>query len=110
MNIQEGACLQPVAPHLNGRIRGNHLAAERSRRLLAATLPGTLWTVYVVEAGDPRLHPKVLGVVHVQLLGHELLQPVRVLYKQAGRGVIAMSTQYKCKEVAKPIKNSTISR
>lgn len=55
------------------------LAAEGRGSLLAATLPGAVGAVDVVEAGNATLDAEVLVVVLAQLLSGELLQAIGIL-------------------------------
>eukprot|EP00964_Phaeocystis_antarctica_P082132 scaffold51468_cov56-Phaeocystis_antarctica.AAC.4 len=55
VDVAEGARLLAVAPHLELLLRGDRLAAEGGRRLLAAALPRAARAVDVVEAADARL-------------------------------------------------------
>lgn len=59
-----------------------HLAAESSRCLLTATLPGSVGAVDVVETRHSHLDAEVLAVVHSQLLTRKLLQSVCILWLQ----------------------------
>merc|ERR1719454_1076727 len=79
VNVAEGARLHAIAPHLELLGRRDGFAAESSWRLLAAPLPRAAWAVDVVEAAEAALHAEVRIVVHQQLLGHQLLEAVRIL-------------------------------
>lgn len=56
-----------------------YLATEGSRRLLTTTLPGALWTIYVVEPRDAALNAEVLTIVFSHLFGRQLLKAVGIL-------------------------------
>lgn len=57
----------------------SHLAAESSRGLLPATLPGAVGAVDVVEASHAALDAEVGVVVLAQLLSDQLLQAIGIL-------------------------------
>mmetsp|Transcript_1154 Transcript_1154/g.4037 ORF Transcript_1154/g.4037 Transcript_1154/m.4037 type:complete len:402 (+) Transcript_1154:601-1806(+) len=82
----EGPGLLSVTPHLHLVPGGEDLSAEGSGGLLPSPLPSSVGSVDVVESGDPALHLKVLAVVHVDLLGRQLLQAVGVL-RGSGPGI-----------------------
>jgi len=81
VDIRVRADGRPVAPRLDrapiGRL--SHLAAHRSRRLLAAPGPGALRAVAVLEAGNPHLHAMVPSVRLQHALRIELLPPILVV-------------------------------
>ena len=59
--------------------QGPHLAAEGSRSLFPAALPGAVGAVDVVEPRDADIDAEVLAVVHAQLFARQLLQAIRIL-------------------------------
>jgi len=68
MQVHAGICARAQA-----QCRSTHLAADGSRGLLTAALPGAKGAVHVVEAGNAAVDAKVVVVVLVQLLGAQLL-------------------------------------
>ena len=88
VDVAEGARLLAVAPHLERLRRRDRFAAEGGGRLLAPALPRAARPVDVMEAADPAHHPEVLLVVHQELLGHQLLEAVRVLRLRRPRVVL----------------------
>lgn len=81
VDVAEGSSLESVSPHLELSGGGQSLAAEGSWGLLSSSLPGSLWSVDVVEAGYAHLDAEVLLVMHAELLGDQLLETVGVLWE-----------------------------
>ena len=83
VDIHERAGLLAVAPDLDlvlaRHLGGDHLAADRGRRLLAAAVVGALGAVDVVVAGDPGGDAVVFTIVAGHPLAEQLLPAVAVL-------------------------------
>src|SRR5262249_6000947 len=83
VDVHEGAGLLAVAPDLDlvlaRQLGGDHLAADRGRRLLAAAVIGAVRAVDVVVARHPRGHAEVLAEVPRHALAEQLLPAVAVL-------------------------------
>lgn len=76
--------LLAISPHLKVLGACESLAAESCWSLLAATFPGAVGSIDIVETGDATLNAKVLVVVYAELLCGQLLQTIGVLWLQAG--------------------------
>mmetsp|Transcript_33663 Transcript_33663/g.73446 ORF Transcript_33663/g.73446 Transcript_33663/m.73446 type:complete len:341 (+) Transcript_33663:111-1133(+) len=85
------ASLLAIAPDLEFGGGDNSLAAERSRDLFAATLPGAARAVDVVVAGDATQDWEVFGVSQGHLLSVQLLEPVGIL-RSGGPGHVLPQT------------------